>query len=134
MQINKEFLKSLSPCKDRWKNYLKYYDNFSGSLSEFMELDKISVDDKFWLFTKEINELKDAQREFAFICADRVVSEANIKELTEFHELNIHIYESGNLELLNSDEYYAADSAANRAAYNKEREIQLDIIKNLLPE
>jgi hypothetical protein len=47
--INREFLASLEPCDDRWENYLTYYADWSGSIEEFCQLDKISWYDKQWV-------------------------------------------------------------------------------------
>ena len=57
MKLTKKYLKSLEPCRDRWRNYLKHYSTWSGSLLEFLQLDKISVKDKLWLFCKNHNNL-----------------------------------------------------------------------------
>ena len=47
--INKEFLKSLDPCTDRWKNYLTHYSEWSGTTLEFMDLEHISDKDRLWV-------------------------------------------------------------------------------------
>ena len=54
ININKEILKNLNPCADRWKNYLDHYDSFSGSFEEFLLLDKITIADKVFVIKKMI--------------------------------------------------------------------------------
>ena len=48
-QINTEILKSLNPCADRYAVWLKHYKKFDGSLVDFLELDKITAQDKIWV-------------------------------------------------------------------------------------
>ena len=69
--ITKEYLKSLRPCADRFENYLCHYAKWSGSLAEFLELEKISHTDKVWVFTRSID--KEKQRLFAADCAESVL-------------------------------------------------------------
>lgn len=52
MIIDKQFLKSLEPCIDRWKNYLEHYSEWSGTRLEFLELEKISDRDKLWVMLR----------------------------------------------------------------------------------
>ncbi len=47
--INKEIIKSLKPCADRYENYLKHYPDFEGCLEEFLDLEHISHTDKIWV-------------------------------------------------------------------------------------
>ena len=155
MKINKEFLKKLSSCEGRWKNYLEHYSEFSGNLLEFMELNKISTEDKLWVFTQKIKDIEKLQRKFAVFCMDRC--QTDVKEIQEYQVLIMLMYESedfGSIEHLKTTyraayraAYWAADRAtywaADRAAYwaaeratdrAAEREIQLNIIKYLLRE
>jgi len=48
-QINTEILKSLNPCEDRYKVWLEHYKNFNGTILEFLDLDRISAQDKIWV-------------------------------------------------------------------------------------
>jgi hypothetical protein len=50
--INKDVIKALSPCESGYKNYLIYYENFNGSLEEFLLLENIPYSDKVWLIRK----------------------------------------------------------------------------------
>jgi hypothetical protein len=54
--INKDYLKSLSPCEDRYKHYLEHYKNWSGTLDEFLDLPKLSCRDKRWVFFRSVNK------------------------------------------------------------------------------
>lgn len=47
--INKEIIKSLKPCADRYENYLKHYSDFEGYLEDFLDLEHISHSDKIWI-------------------------------------------------------------------------------------
>ena len=116
MEITKEFLEQLEPCQDRWQNYLKHYSDWSGTLREFMGLENITADDKLWVFTQNIPELAKLQQDFAFMCAARAVDGCDVQEVKDYFTLILFIYESGELDLLYSKEYRAADMAAFKAA------------------
>jgi hypothetical protein len=47
--INKEIIKALNPCKDRYDNYLVHYSKFIGTIEEFLFLPEISHKDKLWV-------------------------------------------------------------------------------------
>lgn len=49
MKINTEIIRKLSPCKERFNVYLKHYAEFDGSMVDFLELDKITAEDKIWV-------------------------------------------------------------------------------------
>lgn len=122
MRITKDFLKSLSPCQSRWINYLKHYSTFSGSLLDFLNLDKITPVDKLWVFTRKIEDpkIERLQRMFAVRCAVRAVEKVNVEELTEFLQLVIIMYQSVNyetgIEHLKDDDYKATYCAAHNGA------------------
>jgi len=71
MQINKEVLKSLNPCFDRYEHFLEHHANFSGSLSDFMELPNVNYDDKIWVAEKVLT--KNQAVSWAILCAESVV-------------------------------------------------------------
>ena len=71
MLITKDYLKSLSPCEDRYKNYLKHYKDWSGSLEAFIDLKELTYDDKRWVFVRSID--KDKLRLVAADLAERVL-------------------------------------------------------------
>jgi len=71
MQINKDVLKSLNPCADRYKVFLKHHGEFNGSLSEFMDLPNISYEDKTWVAKRVLN--KNQAVSWAILCAESVV-------------------------------------------------------------
>lgn len=99
--INKELIKSLKPCADRYENYLRFYSDFSGTLEEFLFLPEISHQDKLWvslrLLPRELVEV------FAIDCA---VSAAN-KAYYAANTANAADYAAD----------YSANNAANNAAY-----------------
>ena len=108
MLINKDYLKSLSPCEDRYKHYLTYYKKWTGSLEEFLELHELTHEDKKWVFMRSIG--KDNLRLVAADFAERV----------------LHIFESKYpnddrprkaIEAARGGDKGAAYYAANAAAY-----------------
>jgi len=71
MRINKEFLKSLEPCDNRYNNYLEHHSDFDGSFSDFLDLDGIHYEDKLWVTKKILN--KNQAVNWSILCADSVV-------------------------------------------------------------
>ena len=100
---------------------MKINKGVSINLQEFLELENVPIDKKFEVFFKDNKELEKAQREFAFLCADRAVTDCGITEVIDYFNFILLIYEFGDLELLKSEDYWsaywAADRAADRAAY-----------------
>jgi len=47
--VNKDVISALNPCKSRFDNYLKHYANFNGDVLEFIDLKKITSNDKLWV-------------------------------------------------------------------------------------
>jgi len=71
MQINKEVLKSLNPCADRYKHFLKHNASFDGSLSEFLDLPNLAYSDKVWVAEKVLTQNQAVS--WATLCAESVV-------------------------------------------------------------
>ena len=71
MLINKEFLKELKPCTERYKNFLEHYADFSGTMVEFLDLDKITYKDKIWVIKKAIK--RNVLKQWAVLCAESVL-------------------------------------------------------------
>jgi hypothetical protein len=71
MQINKEILKNLNPCLDRYKNYLENYPNFDGSFDEFLDLENITYNDKIWVAQRVLNT--NQLIHFGLLCAESVL-------------------------------------------------------------
>jgi len=71
MNINKEFLKSLKPCADRYENYLEHHGEFNGSFNDFLDLPNISYSDKVWIAEKILN--KNQAVKWSVLCAESVV-------------------------------------------------------------
>jgi hypothetical protein len=72
MVINTEIIRNLKPCEVRFRNYLEHYENFEGTLEDFILLDKISYGDKVWVFTKIAT--KEQLVRWTFLCASKVLS------------------------------------------------------------
>jgi len=71
MNIDKEYIEGLSPCADRLQNYLNNYAEWSGSLLEFLDLDKITRKDKMWVFVRSVST--DFKRRFAIEVTESVL-------------------------------------------------------------
>jgi len=71
MKIDKDVLKDLNPCADRYKNFLKHNADFSGSLSEFMDLPTVAYSDKIWVAKRVLN--KNQAVSWATLCAESVL-------------------------------------------------------------
>jgi hypothetical protein len=58
MIINKEYIKKFNPCDNRFYNYVDSYQDQDFSIIEFLRLDKITYDDKIWVWKRlaTINE------------------------------------------------------------------------------
>jgi hypothetical protein len=74
IRVNKEIIKSLKPCADRYENYLKYYSDFDGQLEEFLDLEKITYQDKIWLAVRLMPRF--LVEVFAIDCAVRSAADA----------------------------------------------------------
>ena len=97
MLITKDYLKSLSPCENRYKYYLKNYKDWQGTLDEFLDLPELTHDDKRWVFVRSIDKNK-----LRFVAAD-------------FAERVLHFYEN---KYPNDDRpRKAIEAARNNNAY-----------------
>ncbi len=106
MLINKSTIASLNPCKDRFDNFLKFYENKEFTLRQFMGLKNITHDDKMWV---------------AFRSMPR---EAVVAAAADIAESVLHIYEAAYpkddrprkaIEAARSGDKDAAADAANAA-------------------
>src|SRR5271166_3971504 len=55
MIITTQYIRKLNPCEDRLDNWNLNYKDFNGSLLEFLDLDKITHEDKVWVYFRSIN-------------------------------------------------------------------------------
>jgi hypothetical protein len=101
MLIDRWFILSLHPCKCRLVNYINHYKDWSGTWSEFLELEHITTADKLWVFSQRISGIQPEQRLFALICADIAVGKSDKIELKEFLNLQASIVEGGLYSLIN---------------------------------
>ena len=53
-QIDLSYITKLNPCTDRFDNYKNHYSEWSGNLSEFLDLTDITHKDKLWVFFRSI--------------------------------------------------------------------------------
>lgn len=70
MRITTALIESFGPCKSRLDNYKHHYRDSNLSLVEFLKLDKISYEDKMFVWRYICNK-KDAES-FARSCANLV--------------------------------------------------------------
>src|ERR1035437_7392896 len=54
-KIDAEYIVTLNPCTCRFDNFKKEYDTSSFTMSEFLDLDKITHFDKLWVFFRSID-------------------------------------------------------------------------------
>ena len=52
IRINKDVIAAFNPCKGRFDNYLRHYADFDADILEFLDLDKISAQDKVWVVVR----------------------------------------------------------------------------------
>ena len=71
MRISTAIIKELKPCKDRLENYLKHYQDFDGTLEDFILLDKITYNDKVWVFNRLAS--KEQNVKWALLCASSIL-------------------------------------------------------------
>ncbi len=71
MTINTKILRELKPCKDRLENWLLHYKDFEGDFIEFLELEKLTPQDKVWVAVRVLpRELLEV---FVIDCASRAL-------------------------------------------------------------
>jgi len=71
MQINKEVLKSLNPCFDRYEHFLENNANFDGSFNDFLDLTNLDYDDKTWVAEKILTQNQAVI--WSVLCAESVL-------------------------------------------------------------
>jgi len=71
LRITNEYIKSLSPCTNRFNNYIQHYENTDFSIAEFLKLDNITYSDKLWVW-KKFATINEAAM-FGLYCADSVL-------------------------------------------------------------
>ena len=126
--INLDYLVSLNPCEARLDAYKSQYKNFNGTFSEFLDLKKVSYDDKIWVAMRylNINQLVH----FAILCADSVlpIFEAKYPENKSVIKLLNYMKKIEDFSIISSDQKhdiqvlrrsvaYAYITAASDAAY-----------------
>lgn len=119
MKINLDYIKKFNPCKSGVETFIKAgYENFNGSIIDFIKLDKISFSDIKWVLFHEKQKLlsDNLMREFALLCSLRAIESVNVREITYLYEIELLEYISG--EKCDSAAYSAAYYAAYYAAYS----------------
>ena len=120
MLINKEFLKELKPCTERYKNFLEHYADFSGTMVEFLDLDKITYKDKIWVIKLVVK--REILEQWAILCAESVLyifekecpNDKRPRDCIEYLKTGEKNKEK---TLLHSRAVHAAAYTANAAAY-----------------
>jgi hypothetical protein len=56
MQITKDLISALNPCKDRFENFVKFYGSKTLTKGQFMGLKNITQDDKMWVAFRMMRE------------------------------------------------------------------------------
>ena len=118
IQINTKKLKELKPCADRFKNSLKHYREFCGSFNEFLDLDKITYDDKVFVIKKLVP--KEVLVKWAILCAESVLHFFERKFPNDKRPRDCIAYlktEEKNIEKLINHKKSAYAATATAAAY-----------------
>ncbi len=126
MIINTETIKKLNPCKSRFDNYLEHYNDFNGTLEDFILLENISYSDKVWVFVRLATHMQNVT--WSLLCATKVLSifeekhpeDKRPRQALEAAEayLNNPTEENKNAAYAAANAAYATDyAAANAAAY-----------------
>lgn len=127
MKINRNVIKELEPCNDRFSNYIKSYSDFDGSLKEFLALTEISYDDKMWVFIRLASSKQIIK--WGALCAQSVLHIFELqypddKRPRNAVELVLENYiDDVDLESVRTSSYAAIDAAralyaANDTAHN----------------
>ena len=133
-QINTEILKSLNPCPDRYKVWLKHHKKFDGSIIEFLELDKIPAKDKIWVAVRVMPRF--LVEVFAIDCAfSASATAAPDAYFAATHAADATFYDADADAAYIA--YYASYDASNTTPVNNdvacaERETQIDALIMLL--
>lgn len=136
MLITKEYLKSLSPCENRYEHYLTHYKDWRGTLEEFLDLAELTHDDKKWVFVRSIS--KDKLRLVAADFAERVLHLFESKYPTDDRPRKaIEAARNGDAaaaaRAAARAAAYAANAAADAARKNEEK-AQIEIMKKYARE
>lgn len=54
MKIDLNYIKTLNPCVSGWKNLIKHYPNYEGTVQDFLTLEDIPYADRVWLMQKVV--------------------------------------------------------------------------------
>jgi len=71
MKITVAIIEGLKPCEPRFNNFKANYKNFDGDIKEFLALDKITYDDKIWVWVRLAS--KPQLIKWAGLCAQSVL-------------------------------------------------------------
>jgi len=135
--VNKEIIKSLKPCADRYENYLKYYSDFDGQLEEFLDLENITYQDKIWLAVRLMPIF--LVEVFAIDCAVRAAAATNYATNYAAHCAAYAAHCAANCAAAAADAAHGAANCAADAAdaayyayYAAERQNQIESIIYLI--
>ena len=118
MKINTDKIRALKPCLDRFNNYLNHYQDFDGSLEDFVMLENITYSDKVWVFIRLATKMQNVK--WSLLCASKVLhifeeKYPDNKKPRLALEAAENWINNPNDDTANAA--YAAASAANAAAY-----------------
>jgi len=142
--INKEVIKSLNPCADRYENYIRYYSDFNGALENFLFLPEISHHDKLWVSLRLLpmelvevfaldcavasQEYAAAAAAYAAYAAAYAAATAAYAAATDAADATDAAADAAYAAAADAAAYAAYAAAADAAAYAGEREFQLESI------
>ena len=113
MRISTKKIKDLGPCEDRLGNYMTYYENFDGSLEDFIMLEELSYEDKVWVFVRLATPEQNVR--WSLLCTSKVLS--IFEEKYPYDKRPRQALEAVEAWLNSTKENADASDAASDAAY-----------------
>lgn len=142
MIINKEIISNFKPCKERFDVFLDAYSDFNGSFDEFLDLDKISYQDKIWVSQRVLN--KNQLIHFGLLCAESVLNIFEkkypqdkrvsdciqfLKTIPNFSDMSSNQGKEILAHRNTADAAYAADAADAADARTEQQKMNLKFLK-----
>ena len=135
MKVNAKKIKALTPCDDRFDNFLKHYAKFNGDMLEFLALKKITANDKVWVAVRLMP--RHLVEVFAIDCAVNAQDYAAdaAADATAAAYYAAAAAAAAAYRAAANAAYYAAHAAADAdAMVDQERERQVDALAFLMME
>jgi len=138
VKINAKIISDLKPCRDRHINWIEHYSDFDGDILDFLELDKITADDKVWVAVRvmprllvEVFAIDCSLSAYAYAAADAYYyAAADASSAAAYASSAAASYAAAAAAA--SADYAASYAAAAVSARKQERENQIDALIMLI--